>query len=230
MFTNNYNAFEVLSYAYMEKIDNYVAIDISNPQVSAYTDQMADSYLSQFILFPYQIIFGINIAESRNLWDITTPALIYFSRSSTYVKAYNDVPILTPLGSDKTGKFVFVNGNKSSAYITKLYSDDTLHDFDDLFSMKNNEYNEDLLKAQTLTLTCYVNLSILAGRKCTLQIVQSDGTPTIFSQDFIITEVLHLFGGNNKSESASPAAKTILTLQTTSFEYTTTSSVSGLYV
>jgi hypothetical protein len=230
MFTNTDNAFEVLSYYDMKKMDPYVAIDYSNPQVSAYIDQISDLYYSQFILFPYQIILGINTSESRNLWDISTQALIYFSRNGAYMKAYNEAPVLSPLGNDKEGKFVFINGSKSNAYITKLYSDDTLHDFDDIYSMKINEYNEDLLKAHVLTLVCYVNLSILAGRKCTLQITQNDGSPTLFAQDYIITEVVHLFGGNNKKTSASTAAKTILTLQTTSFEYQTTNSVSGLYV
>jgi hypothetical protein len=230
MFTNTDNAFEILSYSDMKKMDSYVAIDYSNPQVSAYANQISDSYYSQFILFPHQIILGINTSESRNLWDISTQALIYFNRNRTYIKAYNDAPTLSPLGNDKTGKFIFINGSKSNAFITKVYSDDTLHDFDDIYSMKINEYNEDLLNAHVLTLVCYVNLSILAGRKCTLQITQNDGSPTLFAQDYIITEVVHLFGGNNKKTSASATAKTILTLQTTSFEYQTTSSVSSLYV
>jgi hypothetical protein len=229
MFTNTDDAFDVISYSDMEKTDSYVAVDYSNPQISAYADQMNDPYLSQFILFPHQIILGINATESKNLWDISSQALIYFSRDGGYVKAYNDAPILPPLGNDKTGKFTFVNSNKSNAYITKLYSDDTLHDFDDLFNMKNNEYNEDLLKAHTLTLVCYANLSVLAGRKCTLQISQSDGSPTVFAQDYIITEIVHLFGGNNKKKSALAAAKTILTLQTTSFGYQDNTSISGLY-
>ncbi|MEI6423975.1 MAG: hypothetical protein WCP55_17295 [Lentisphaerota bacterium] len=207
IFTNIDDNFEVLCYSDMSKLSKYVAIDYSNPQIAGYKQWQEDPYLSKLLIYPHSRQLYLNSGEGHNLWDVLIPALIYYYRNGGYVKGYADTPQLNVLGYDKENKVTYVNQNRSSN-VSKIYIDDTFHDFDDIISMKVNEYNADLLSAHKFKLVCMPNLFILAGRICNLNILTSESQSSLFYQDYIISEVTHVFSGIT--------CRTELTLETTS--------------
>ena len=66
------------------------------------------------------------------------------------LKVWNDKPMLQSLGYDNSPRFSYINNSKNPDLITKLYLDETFHDFNDIFNMKLNEYNSDLLNTVIL--------------------------------------------------------------------------------
>jgi hypothetical protein len=223
MFTNIDNVFDICCFSDMAGLDTYIAIDYSDPQFSAYADWMADPNLIKLMIFPNSNILKINKGNKQNLWDVLSPALAYFGRQKTYIKSYYDTPMLPILGYDKANSFSYVNKNKGMGAITKLYIDDTMHDFDDIQSMKFNEYNKDLRDAHKFTLICMPNLFVKAGRLCNLNLLTKDQTSSsLFTQkDYIISEVTHVFQGI--------VCRTELTLETSCLSYTDPDTVSLLF-
>lgn len=220
VFTNTDNFIEVLSYYDMTQTDIYLAIDLSNPHIAAFKDMINDPVSSQYVIYPTVVTLSINESQSRNLWDISLPAFAYPYRNPRYIKTYIDEPVMQVLGYDKDNRFTFVNSQKNSNY-TKVYLSDSLRSPDDIFSMKSNEYMKDLRQAHHVELTCLPNLNILAGRQCYYYLTQSDQSASVFAQSYIIKEVTHIFEGMQ--------ARTLLSLNTTSFDFANTANISTLF-
>lgn len=220
VFTNTDDYFEVTSYSTMGKQNIYLAIDLSNTHIAAFQDMINDPVSSQYVIYPHSVLLEINNDPSRNLWDVALPALSYPYKYPRYVKTYKDNPVIQVLGYDNSNRFSFINLTKNSNY-TKIYLLDSLRHESDLFAESLNEYLQDLRHAHKITLVCHPNMNILVGRQCYYYINQSDGSPSVFAQSYIIKEVTHILEGLQ--------ARTEITMEITSFDYTTVPDVSTLF-
>ena len=165
--------------------------------------------------------FQVNTKGKRDLWMMVNPALIYMYHQNAEVKNGDADPVLSFLGYDIPSGFSFIRKEAVPTLTTKTFLEDSMHDYEDIFSEVTNKYNKSLTENQGDYMVCYPNINVDVGRLCDRYLTYTDDqTRSAFSQKYIITEVSHTFSG--------PKGLSFITLGTTAFILPPTG-VTGLY-
>lgn len=234
MYTNIKNQFELIDYPQMLKEQFYTAIDFSHPDTASFQDQIANSSLTSFMIYPRSDTFKLNTHKDRDLWALCNPALLFMYHVNGETKIASDDPVLKFLTNNFDNRFTFVRNDAVPSLQTKTYLDDSFHDYEDLYAEVLNDYNKRLIENQSVAMVCLPNMSIDIGRFCTRIISKPQANtgisaslqatievPSLFRQDYIITEVSHVFRGIR--------GISYVTLGTPAFKYVNKQDVTSLW-
>ena len=210
MYTNIKHEFEFIDYPAMVAKQSYTAIDFSHPHLNAFADKITNAKLTSFMIYPRSDHIKLNTKKERDLWALCNPALLYMYHLGGQTKTANDDPVLKWLSTNIDQRFTFVRKDVVPALQTKTYLDDSFHDYQDLYAEVLNDYNKRLIENQSIGMVCLPNINIDIGRLCTRYITKfqtnevitaqfatttKNEIPSLFKQDYIITEVSHVFRG-----------------------------------
>jgi hypothetical protein len=222
LYTNLSNQLEFLDYPAMVNQTGFTAIEWSHPHMTAFASIVSNYNTADRIIFPYNHQISINATEEKPLWALANPALLYMYHFNGITKLATDFPVLQFLGYNTSNRFTFIDKDVVPTLTTKTYMDDSFHDYEDIFSEVLNEYYKALADNQMMNMVCYPNLSVDVGRICNRYLTYNDDTtPSLFSQNYMITGVSHVFQGYKGAS--------YITLATTAFTFNNASDVAPLW-
>lgn len=235
MYTNIKHDFELIDYPAMQGKPYYTAIDFSHPNLSLFGNQITDAAKTSFMIYPRSDAIKLNTKKERDLWALCNPALLFMYHLDGQVKIAENDPVLKWLTTNISQKFTFVRNDSVPKPQAKTYLDDSFHDYENLYSEILNDYNKRLIENQSIGMVCLPNINIDVGRFCTRYLnktVPNTGisasfqptieVPSLFRQDYIITEVSHVFRGIRGVSH--------VTLGTPAFKYENKQDVTNLWV
>jgi hypothetical protein len=197
VYTNIQNKFEIVDKVLLGTLSKYNAIDYSSPDLASFNTDIGDANKSKFMVFATGIIPKLNTSEEHQLWQLVNAGSMWLYRDYTgSVKISSDAPILNAMVNKVNNKlFAPVSSSKNIDKISKLYINDSGEYYSDINNSIINKYTKDLQKEMKLEIFCYPNISIDVGRICSLYLLNNSAKPSIFSQDYLIESVSHIFKG-----------------------------------
>lgn len=219
IYTNIDNGFEIVDYKEIPLLNKYFAIDPSHPDLPQYKQLFDDSTKSTSILLMTSLIIELG---NKGLWELSSPSLRMMYHLDGSVKGINDDPVLVPLTPISENKFEYITNTKDPSLPTKVYLDDSQHDYEEISTETSYKYARAMMENHQFNIICLPNLNIQVGRFCELYISdKSSSTPSIFSQDYLIEVVSQVFRGYR--------CQTQVRLTTPTNTFTKATSISSLF-
>jgi hypothetical protein len=198
MFTTCENNFYIKEYS--ENIDTTItAIGLSHKDLPSYQNQI-NTYPNKFVFMnALQLKFN---KDKEDAWLEAGAGLSYVSALQGRVKGISEEPLLPILSPNQTQAFAPLL--KSKGAISKVYSDDSLLPYSHIFSETINMQSYSLMKAHVLDLFCLPQVFVIPGKFCHLHITKEDtNKESLFSRNFMIESVSHIFTGMKGSTTVS---------------------------
>lgn len=195
-FTNNLNEFSFIDIDKIRSYPKYSAVDISNKNISKYQPDLSDTAKAPYVIYPNSIILNINGSEKHMLWGLSNAGMIYNERTSPAFKGADDYPVLPYMGLDYTeNKFVPVTEKKDKSKVSYNYIDDSLDILEKIQAKTLFNLNRGLMNEFSIDMVIHSSVSVHVGRLCFLDIhyPYNLNKPSIFSQDYLISHVSHVF-------------------------------------
>ena len=221
-FINSFNEIELIDFEGMKNKTKYVAIDPANTNIIKYNEAINDPAKCPYYIYPLSLVINVNGSEQHKLWEISSPGFVANKRVYPIEKKAIDVPVLPALGLNyKEKAFTPVFASKDKSKITYNYIDDSLDLDEKILTKTLFKYNRDLMKEITIDMVIHSNFIVHVGRLCFLDIHTPNDkeTASIFSQDYIISNVSHVLEGNKIS--------TTVSLSTTALSKDNTDNITG---
>ena len=221
VYSNIDDRFEIMDYHRLASLPSYTAIDPSHPDLPNYQDIFNDPTQSTSMILTIGMILDYNKGK-RELWALSSPSSVFMYHIYGAVKEGPDDPVLVPLSTIDPQKWEYITNTKDPNAITKVYLDDSLHDYEEIATEASYEYAKALMDSRSFTLVCLPNLNVKIGRACSLHITnRNESTASLFFQDYLISEVSQLFVGLR--------CHTHITLTAPTQIYTSLSDVAGYF-
>jgi len=211
MFTDIFERFQVSSYNDLEaKYEMYLAIDPTSEGISAFSTWLEDDNLFNRIFFINKISLLSNRGSPQQpAWAYSNPKIIYNTRSLGITKKIE--PSKLSFTSKKRFNLI-VESKNINKDTTKVFMDDSLNNYDEIENKITNVINEERNNSFKLELLGNITFDIVPGRLIYLYIVSSEKTASIFSQKYLISEVVHTF--------VKTRANTTITISKPALDYT----------
>jgi len=195
MYTDIYERFMVSSCADIDsKYELYLAIDPSSEGISAFSSWLEDDILFNRVFFLNKIILLSNRNTSKQtLWAFSNPKIVYNTRSLGITNKVE--PSKLYFTSKKRFSMIteLKNTNKD---ITKVITDDSLNNYEEIVNKITNAINKERADSFRMELTGNITFDIVPGRTIYFYITSSETASSIFSQKYLVSEVVHTFVRN----------------------------------